>query len=52
VTGGLLLPASLLTGVLWEHLSPATALLTGSALALAAAVALFAAVPEPRRAAA
>jgi MFS family permease len=51
VTGGLLLPASLLAGLLWERFSPATALLTGSALSLAAAGALFAIVPEPRRAA-
>jgi MFS family permease len=48
VTGALLLPASLLTGLLWERASPAVALLTGSALALAAAVGLLALVPEGR----
>ena len=46
VTGALLLPASLITGALWQLLSPAAALLTGSALALTAAVALLALVRE------
>ena len=49
ITGTLLLPASLLTGALWQRFSPAAALLTGAGLALAAAVGLLAFVPEPRR---
>jgi MFS family permease len=49
LTGALLLPASLLTGVLWQRVSPAVALLTGAALALLAAIALMTAVPEPPR---
>jgi MFS family permease len=48
VTGALLLPASLLTGVLWESVSPGAALLTGSALALVAGVGLLTLVPEGR----
>src|SRR5438132_4440923 len=36
ITGGLLLPASLLTGALWQRYSPAVALLSGAAIALAA----------------
>jgi MFS family permease len=49
VTGALLLPASLLTGALWQAVSPAAALLTGAALALAAAAAMLALVREPAR---
>jgi MFS family permease len=49
ITGGLLLPASLLTGALWQRYSPAVALITGAAIALAAAVALLMVVPEPAR---
>ena len=51
VTGAMLLPASLLAGVLWQRASPATALLTGSALALLACAGLRLLVPEtaPRR---
>ena len=43
VTGVMLLPASLLTGALWQGFGPAIALGTGAALALAAAVLLMAA---------
>jgi MFS family permease len=50
VSGGLLLPASLLTGALWQALGAPAALLTGAALAAAAAVGLLALVPEPARA--
>jgi MFS family permease len=49
VTGFLLLPASLITGVLWQRFSPAAALLTGAALALVATIALLAVVREPAR---
>jgi MFS family permease len=49
VTGALLLPASLITGALWQRVSPAAALLTGAGLALAAAMALLAVVREPAR---
>lgn len=41
VTGVMLLPASLLMGVLWQALGPAAALGTGAALALTAAVLLW-----------
>jgi len=47
VTGVLLLPASLVTGALWQRFSPAAALLTGAALALLAASALVLFVREP-----
>lgn len=50
LTGALLLPASLLTGALWQRFSPAVALLAGAALALAAAVSLLVVVREPARA--
>jgi MFS family permease len=50
VTGALLLPASLLTGALWQAISPAAALLTGAGLALAAAAAMLAVVRDPPRA--
>jgi len=49
LTGALLLPASLITGALWQRLSPAAALLTGAATALVAAIALLAVVREPPR---
>jgi MFS family permease len=48
VTGALLLPASLVTGVLWQSLGAAAALAWGAALASAAALGLAVAVPEPR----
>jgi MFS family permease len=50
LTGALLLPASLITGALWQRISPAAALLTGAAIALVAAIALLAVVREPPRA--
>ena len=50
LTGALLLPASLITGALWQRISPAAALLTGAAIALVAAIALLAVVREPSRA--
>jgi len=50
VTGAMLLPASLLTGYLWQTFSPAVALATGAGLAAAAALGLLALVPEGRRA--
>jgi MFS family permease len=46
VTGGMLLPASLLTGVLWNSLGAAEALMAGALLAAVATVALFF-VPRP-----
>jgi MFS family permease len=49
LTGALLLPASLITGALWQRISPAAALLTGAAIALVAAIALLAVVREPPR---
>jgi MFS family permease len=49
LTGVLLLPASLLTGALWQTFSPAVALLTGAGLALAAAVSLAVFVSTPAR---
>ena len=49
ITGALLLPASLITGALWQRVSPAAALLTGAALALLAAIALVTLVREPPR---
>jgi MFS family permease len=49
VTGALLLPASLITGALWQRFSPTAALLTGASLALVATIALMAVVPEPSR---
>jgi MFS family permease len=50
ITGAMLLPASLLTGFLWQRFSPGAALGTGAALAAVAAVALLILVPETRRA--
>ncbi|HET6897940.1 MAG TPA: MFS transporter, partial [Vicinamibacteria bacterium] len=41
ITGALLLPASLLTGALWQRFSPAAALLTGATLALLASALLL-----------
>lgn len=49
VSGGMLLPASLLTGALWQGLGAATALLVGAGLAAVAAAGLVWLVPEPRR---
>ena len=46
VTGAVLLPASLLTGFLWQRLGAAVALGTGAALAAVAALGLFLFVPE------
>jgi MFS family permease len=46
VTGAMLLPASLLTGWLWQGYGSAAALLTGAALAGIAAAGLWLAVPE------
>jgi MFS family permease len=42
VTGVMLLPASLLTGFLWQAFGPSVALLTGAGLSLVAAVLLWA----------
>ena len=50
VTGAMLLPASLLTGFLWQRFGANVALSTGAALAAVAAVGLLLVVPEPRRA--
>jgi MFS family permease len=50
VTGAMLLPASLLTGFLWQRFSPEAALGTGAALAAAAATGLLIIVPEGRHA--
>jgi len=48
VTGAALLPASLLTGLLWQRFGAPVALGTGAALAFLAALGLLALVPEPR----
>jgi hypothetical protein len=45
----MLLPASLLTGLLWQRFGGATALGVGAALAGLAAVGLSLLVPEPDR---
>jgi predicted phage tail protein len=47
VTGATLLPASLLTGLLWQRFGSAAALSAGGALAALAALGLFLLVPEP-----
>ena len=47
VTGAALLPASLLTGFLWQRFGAPTALGTGAALAAVAAAGLLVLVPEP-----
>ncbi len=47
VTGAALLPASLLTGLLWQRFGASVALAAGGALAAIAAVSLLAFVPEP-----
>jgi MFS family permease len=47
VTGATLLPASLLTGVLWERFGASAALGTGGALAAVAGVGLLTLVPAP-----
>lgn len=49
VTGATLLPASLLTGLLWQRLGAGVALGTGAALALLASILMLAIVPETRR---
>jgi MFS family permease len=46
ITGGMLLPASLMTGALWQTWGPLAALGTGAALAALAATALLVLVPE------
>lgn len=46
VTGAMLLPASLLTGVLWQRLGAETALGVGAVLAIVAALGLLLVVPE------
>lgn len=46
LTGAMLLPASLVTGAIWQAWGPAAALGLGAALAGVAAVALLVAVPE------
>jgi MFS family permease len=50
VTGAMLLPASLLTGLLWQRWGAATALGAGATLAAVAALGLHLFVPEPGRA--
>jgi len=47
VTGATLLPASLITGVLWQRFGAPVALGTGAALAALAAFGLLALVPAP-----
>jgi MFS family permease len=49
VTGATLLPASLLTGVLWQRLGAPVALGAGAGLAALAALGLLVLVPEPPR---
>jgi MFS family permease len=49
VTGAALLPASLLTGLLWQRFGATLALATGGGLAALAALGLLALVPEPAR---
>ena len=49
VTGGMLLPASLLTGGLWQRFGAAAALGAGAGLAAVAALGLRLVVPEPNR---
>ena len=51
VTGAALLPASLLTGLLWQRFGAPAALGTGAALAGVAALGLHLLVPEPQNAA-
>jgi MFS family permease len=50
VTGAMLLPASLLTGALWQSLGPRLALVTGAALSVLAALGLGLFVAEPKTA--
>ncbi len=52
LTGALLLPASVLTGVLWQAHGARVALGVGATLALAASCALWVCVPEPHSGAA
>lgn len=49
VTGAMLLPASLLTGMLWQRFGAGTALLVGAGLAALAGAALLLLVREPAR---
>ena len=49
MTGAALLPASLLTGLLWQRFGATLALATGGGLATLAALGLLALVPEPAR---
>jgi MFS family permease len=49
VTGATLLPASLITGLLWQRFGAGVALGTGAGLAALAALGLLALVPEPGR---
>ncbi|MGE5126537.1 MAG: MFS transporter, partial [Betaproteobacteria bacterium] len=49
VTGAALLPASALTGLLWQRFGAGVALGAGAALAALAALGLLALVPEPPR---
>lgn len=46
ITGGMMLPASLLTGTLWQACGAAVALMTGAAVAAVAALLLWLVVPE------
>ncbi len=49
VTGAMLLPASLLTGELWQAFGPRAALATGATLSVLAALGLSLFVAEPKR---
>jgi MFS-type transporter involved in bile tolerance (Atg22 family) len=51
LTGAALLPASVLTGLLWQRFGAAAALGTGAGLAALAALGLLLLVPEPDAAA-
>jgi len=47
VTGAMILPGNLLTGLLWQRYGAGVALMTGAALAAVAALGLLLLVPEP-----
>ena len=49
MTGAALLPASLLTGLLWQRFGAPLALAAGGGLATLAALGLLVLVPEPVR---
>jgi MFS family permease len=49
VTGAMLLPASVLTGALWQRFGAGPALGVGATLAALAAIGLLLLVPEPRK---